>query len=113
MFDRIHCWGLIQRSFGRFIGKIGRYSSVRDFTVHIFNQMNFGRFLSNFIKFSRFFFKIDGIREEANFLVSTDFLNITQSWLGSALYSVQEWAVNISTSFDKRALKINNVSIIK
>jgi hypothetical protein len=32
-------------------GKIGRYSSVGDFTVHIFNQMDFGQFLSNLVSF--------------------------------------------------------------
>jgi hypothetical protein len=43
--------------FDRFIGKIGRYLLVGDFTVHNFNQMNFGRFLLNFIEFDQFFQK--------------------------------------------------------
>jgi hypothetical protein len=48
MFDQIHCSDRIHCSFDRFIGefdrfidKIGRYSSVGDFTVHILNQIDF------------------------------------------------------------------------
>jgi hypothetical protein len=51
VFDRIHCSCRI-----RFIRKIGRYSSVEDFTVHIFNQIDFDRFLPNFT--DRFFQKL-------------------------------------------------------
>jgi hypothetical protein len=55
MFDRIHSsFCRFIGEFGWFIGKIDRYSSVGDFTVHIFNQMNFGQFLLNFNKFNRF-----------------------------------------------------------
>jgi hypothetical protein len=45
MFNRIHC------SFGRFIGKIGRYSLVEDLTVHILNKIDFNWFLSNLTDF--------------------------------------------------------------
>jgi hypothetical protein len=79
MFNQIHCscrihgsFDLFISEFSRFIGKIGRYSSVRDFTVYIFNQMDFSRFLSNFTKFSRFFQKPTESKG-ADFLVSTDF----------------------------------------
>jgi hypothetical protein len=54
MFDRIHCLDQIHYSFNRFISefdrffsKIGWYSSVGDFTVHIFNQMDLDHFLPN------------------------------------------------------------------
>jgi hypothetical protein len=66
VFDRIHCSCRI-----RFIRKIGRYSSVGDFTVHIFNQMDFDRFLPNFT--DRFFQKLTK-SEGTDFSVSTVFL---------------------------------------
>jgi hypothetical protein len=71
VFDRIHYLGRIHCSFGWFIGKIGRYSSVEDFTIHIFNQMDFSRFLPN----STDFFQKPTGSEGPDFLVSTDFLN--------------------------------------
>jgi hypothetical protein len=38
----IYClFGRFIDEFSRFIGKIYRYLSVGDFTIHIFNQMNF------------------------------------------------------------------------
>jgi hypothetical protein len=41
IYVKIHC------SFGRFIDKISWYSSVGDFSIHIFNQMDFDLFLLN------------------------------------------------------------------
>jgi hypothetical protein len=87
MFDRIHFLGRIHYSFGQFIGefgqfisKIDRYSSLGDFTVHIFNQMDFNRF---FIEFDRFFRKPTG-SEEADFLISASFLNT--AWYRVAIF---------------------------
>jgi hypothetical protein len=68
VFNRIHCsfvWFI--REFSRFIGKIGRYSSVEDFTIHIFNQMNFSQFFQKPIKL-----------EGPIFLMSAGFLNTAQ-----------------------------------
>jgi hypothetical protein len=75
MFDRIHCLCQIHGSFNQFIGefdrfidKISWYSSVENFTIYIFNQMNFNRFLpnsTNFLKNRR----TGGV----DFLVSADF----------------------------------------
>jgi hypothetical protein len=71
MFDRIHCsFSRFIDEFDWFIGKIDRYSSVGDFTVYIFNQIDFGRFLPNL---ADFFLKIDRIR--GKFLVSINLLN--------------------------------------
>jgi hypothetical protein len=82
VFDRIHYSGRIHCSFGRFIGKFGRfigkivlYSSVGDFTIHIFNQMDFDRFLPIFIEFDRFFFQKPTGSEGADFSVSAGFFN--------------------------------------
>jgi hypothetical protein len=66
MFDRIHC------SFSWFIDEFDWYSSVGDFTVHIFNQIDFNQFLPNFTKFNRFFKKPTESRG-TDFVVSTQF----------------------------------------
>jgi hypothetical protein len=78
MFDRIHCLCQIHGSFDRFIGefdrfidKISRYSSVGNFTIYIFNQMNFNRFLPN----STNFFK-NRRTGGVDFLVSADFSDL-------------------------------------
>jgi hypothetical protein len=89
MFDRIHFLGRIHYSFGQFIGefgqfisKIGRYSSLGDFTVHIFNQMDF----------NRFFRKPMG-SEEADFLISASFLNT--AWYRVAIFfHFFQWFIN-------------------
>jgi hypothetical protein len=84
VFDRIHCsFGRFIIEFSRFISKIGRYSSVGDFTVHIFNQMDFDRFLPNFTEFDQFFRKSTE-SEGGDFLVSTGFLNTGPTWQTAA-----------------------------
>jgi hypothetical protein len=42
--DRIHCSCWIHCSFGWFIDEFNRYSSVENFTVYIFNQIDFDHF---------------------------------------------------------------------
>jgi hypothetical protein len=44
VLDRIHCSCRIHCSFGRFIDEFSRYSSVENFTVYIFNQIDFDHF---------------------------------------------------------------------
>jgi hypothetical protein len=94
VFSRIHCsFGRFISEFGRFIDKIVRYSSVGNFTVHIFNQMNFGRFFTEFYRI-RLVFRKPTELEAADFLVSASFLNTGEwreccralkaaAWLGS------------------------------
>jgi hypothetical protein len=84
MFDRIHClcrihclFGRFISEFGRFIDKISRYSSIENLTVHIFNQIDFDRFLPNFIEFGRFFRKPTESGGD-DFLVSTKILNTAE-----------------------------------
>jgi hypothetical protein len=88
VFDRIGSYR-VYCSFSQFIGKIGRYSSVEDFTVHISNQMDFGRFLPVFTEFDRFFQKLTE-SEGANFFVSASFLNTDNSPSSNIQYSSRE-----------------------
>jgi hypothetical protein len=58
VFEQIHCSCRIHCSFSRFISTIKGFLSVGDFTVHIFNQIDFSRFLLIFTKFSQFIQKL-------------------------------------------------------
>jgi hypothetical protein len=84
MFDRIHCSCRIHclsdrfiSEFGRFIDKISRYSSIGDFIVHIFNQMDFGRFYRILSNSAVFFQKPTELGGD-DFLVSTKILNTAE-----------------------------------
>jgi hypothetical protein len=79
VFDRNHCsFSRFIGEFSLFIGKIGRYSPVGDFTVHIFNQINFSQFLPNFTEFDPFFKKL-AESDEANFFSVRQFF---KQWRG-------------------------------